>query len=230
MCKTNFSEQKLISVTLGPLPAPPRPKREGRKPKKEPTNDDQKFDNDEGGAERISEPLNIEVDVVDHALPTVELIQRTVIETQSEPIDRGDKLNIHDDKYLPRQESDFSEPERPVEIEVSTQTDPVPYEEFTIEDEEDVEIHEFLDSDGKIKTLEDILKEEQEAEIERARQLAEAENLARGIQRFRETSQRSLSEHTRTSADRSRSLSRPITPSGLTLSLLYFFFFCGDEI
>lgn len=115
----------------------------------------------------------------------------------------------HNEKFLPRQESDFSEPERPIEVEVSTQTDPLPYDEFAMDDE-DEDIEGFIGSDGQVKTLEDILKEEQEAELERARQLAEAENLARGIQRFRENSQRSLSEHTRTS----KSLSRPITPSG----------------
>lgn len=108
--------------------------------------------------------------------------------------------------YLPRQDSDFSEPERPLEVEVSTQTDPVPDEEFALEDEEG-DLEEYISSDGKVKTLEDILKEEQEAEMERARQLAEAENLARGIQRFRESSQRSFSERS--------NRSRPITPSGI---------------
>lgn len=116
---------------------------------------------------------------------------------------------------LPRQDSDFSEPERPIEVEVSTQTDPVLDEDFAMDDEdEDIDIEEFLGADGKLKTLEDILKEEQEAELERARQLAEAENLSRGIQRFRDSNQRSFSEKSRASADRSKSLSRPITPSG----------------
>lgn len=93
---------------------------------------------------------------------------------------------------------------------VSTQTDPILDEDYALDDDEDVDLEEYLASDGKIKTLEDILKEEQEAELERARQLAEAENLARGIQRFRESSQRSFSER----SGRSKSLSRPITPSG----------------
>ena len=115
---------------------------------------------------------------------------------------------------LPRQDSDFSEPEKVIEVEVSTQTDPVLDEEFVCDEDEDIDIDEFLSSDGKMKTLEDILKEEQEAEMERARQLAEAENLSRGIQRFRDSSQRSMSERSKTSGDRSRSLSRPITPSG----------------
>lgn len=127
-----------------------------------------------------------------------------------------DRLSVDVDKEsLPRQDSDFSEPEKVIEVEVSTQTDPVLDEEFVCdEDEEDIDIDEFLSSDGKMKTLEDILKEEQEAEMERARQLAEAENLSRGIQRFRDSSQRSMSERSKTSGDRSRSLSRPITPSG----------------
>jgi hypothetical protein len=139
------------------------------------------------------------------------LIATTEIENVQEPVKEDDiKVEKIEERFLPRQESDFSEPERPIEVEVSTQTDPLPYDEFAMDEDEDVDIGEFIGTDGKIKTLEDILKEEQEAEIERARQLAEAENLSRGIQRFRETSQRSLSEHTRTS----RSLSRPITPSG----------------
>lgn len=127
-----------------------------------------------------------------------------------------DRLSVEPEKEsLPRQDSDFSEPERVIEVEVSTQTDPVLDEEFVCdEDGEDIDIDEFLSSDGKMKTLEDILKEEQEAEMERARQLAEAENLSRGIQRFRDSSQRSMSERSKTSGDRSRSLSRPITPSG----------------
>lgn len=116
---------------------------------------------------------------------------------------------------LPRQDSDFSEPERPIEVEVSTQTDPLPDEDFAMDDEdEDIDLDDYLASDGKLKTLEDILKEEHDAEMERARQLAEAENLSRGIERFRESSQRSFSERSRASGDRSRSLSRPITPSG----------------
>lgn len=125
------------------------------------------------------------------------------------------QLSVDTEKdSLPRQDSDFSEPEKVIEVEVSTQTDPVLDEEFVCDEEEDIDIDEFLSSDGKMKTLEDILKEEQEAEMERARQLAEAENLARGIQRFRDSSQRSMSERSKTSGDRSRSLSRPITPSG----------------
>lgn len=198
---------------LGPLPPPPRPKRENKKPRRDTTDDDDKFENDEGGAERIIEPLSVDVDIIEKIMEKEPafLIQSTDIEIVEEPVKEDDtKVERIEERFLPRQESDFSEPERPIEVEVSTQTDPLPYDEFAMDEDEDVDIEEFIGPDGKIKTLEDILKEEQEAEIERARQLAEAENLSRGIQRFRETSQRSLSEHTRTS----RSLSRPITPSG----------------
>lgn len=206
-----------IKILLGPLPPPPRPKRENKRPRRE-TADDEKFDNDEGGAERITEPLTVNVGIEEKS---IEREPALLIETaQAEAVKDYAMDNRADDKYLPRQESDFSEPERPIEVEVSTQTDPLPYDEFAMDDEEeDVDIEEFMGPDDKIKTLEDILKEEQEAEIERARQLAEAENLSKGIQRFRETSQRSLSEHTRTS----RSLSRPITPSGnLKLNFIEF--------
>lgn len=178
-----------------PLPPPPRPKRENKKHKKdEMDDDDHKLDHGDN-AERITEPLTIETNEEKIA----QLLENARLAVES----------------LPRQDSDVSETERVVEVEVSTQTDPVLDEEFICdEDEEDIDIDEFLSSDGKMKTLEDILKEEQEAEMERARQLAEAENLSRGIQRFRDSSQRSMSERSRTSGNRSRSLSRPTTPSG----------------
>lgn len=171
-----------------PLPPPPRPKREHKRPKKDDV-DDEKFDKNDG-AEKIVGQLSIETDLSDEQLHEVK-------------------------ESMPRQDSDFSESEKVVEVEVSTQTDPVLDEDFVCDEDEDCDIDEFLSSDGKMKTLEDILKEEQEAELERARQLAEAENLSRGIQRFRDSSQRSMSERSgRTSGSRSRSLSRPITPSG----------------
>lgn len=179
-----------------PLPPPPRPKREHKKHKKD-DDDDNKLDKDDD-AERIIGPLTVDTEIEE-------------ILSVEEFLAVGSEVK----RQMPRQDSDFSEPERVIEVEVSTQTDPVPDEEFACDDDEDIDIEEFLSSDGKMKTLEDILKEEQEAEMERARQLAEAENLSRGIQRFRDSSQRSMSERSRTSGDRSRSLSRPITPSGL---------------
>jgi hypothetical protein len=192
-----LSERLSTSAVLSkmkdrPLPPPPRPKRDQKRHKKE---DDEKLDKDDDAekiveAERVVEPLMIETN-----------------------LDEVQRLSVNDSQ-LPRQDSDFSEPERVIEVEVSTQTDPVLDEDFTCEDDEDIDINEFLSTDGKMKTLEDILKEEQEAEMERARQLAEAENLSRGIQRFRDSSQRSMSERSRTSGNRSRSLSRPVTPSG----------------
>lgn len=192
------------------MPPPPRPKREHKK-KKELPDDDEKFDKDDGAEKIALEGLS--VDTVDHlhrAEKELEVNSENLLEGD---LKREDQI-IRDEASnqvfsLPRQDSDFSEPERPIEREVSTQTDPVD-EEFTIEDDEDIDLEEYMGSDGKIKTLEDILKEEQEAELERARQLQEAENLARGIQRFRESNQRSLSEK----SGRSKSLSRPITPSG----------------
>ncbi|CRK95757.1 CLUMA_CG009214, isoform A [Clunio marinus] len=188
-----------------PLPPPPRPKRENKKNKKDDgNNDDNKFDKDDG-AEKVIESLTIETDTENVFLENIHDVH------ESEPFASAS---------LPRQDSDLSEPDKVIEVEVSTQTDPVPDEEFICDDDEDENIDidlgdEFLTSNGKMKTLEDILKEEQEAEIERARQLAEAENLSRGIQRFRDSSQRSLSERSKASGDRSRSLSRPITPSAV---------------
>lgn len=197
-------------INLGPLPPPPRPKRENRKPKKDPPEDEDKHDRDEGG-----EALSI--DIVDNSEPAHidEIHQRLENDDRlkdDEQIITDNRLNVEGEvrKVLPHQDSEFSEPERPIEVDMSTQTDPVLDEEFALEDEEGSCLEEYLSSDGKIKTLEDILKEEQEAELERARQLAEAENLSRGIQRFRESSQRSFSER----SGRSKSLSRPITPSG----------------
>lgn len=180
-----------------PLPPPPRPKRENKKSKKD--DDDNKLDKDDD-VEKIPESLRIETEIINRVVGT----QMSSIELPS-------------NSFLPRQDSDFSEPEKIIEVEVSTQTDPVPDEDFACDEDEDADIEEFLSSDGKMKTLEDILKEEQEAEMERARQLAEAENLSRGIQRFRDSSQRSMSEKSKTSDNRSRSLSRPITPSGNNL-------------
>lgn len=179
-----------------PLPPPPRPKRDQKRHKKEDEADDDKLDRDDG-AERIAD---------------------LTVETNFDEVRSEERLSVNDSQ-LPRQDSDFSEPERVMEFEVSTQTDPVLDEDFACEDDEDIDINEFLSTDGKMKTLEDILKEEQEAEMERARQLAEAENLSRGIQRFRDSSQRSMSERSKTSGgNRSRSLSRPVTPSGEILN------------
>ncbi|KAH8415572.1 hypothetical protein KR222_005484, partial [Zaprionus bogoriensis] len=117
------------------------------------------------------------------------------------------------------------------EVEVSTQTDPLPddfvCEEFEIT--EDMKIIEPRRSNGSMAgrtTLEDVLRsvQSQEQDVVNAsgsgsRVLSEDEQLARGLQRFRDANQRSLSERSRASsqADRSRSLSRPQTPSSAVI-------------
>lgn len=174
-----------------PLPPPPRPKRDNKKHKRNDDIDDtDKYDKDDGAGRVMmfnDEPIT------------------------SSHIEELNVMGVPSDR-LPRQDSEFSDGSRIIEVEVSTQTDPVIDEDFICDDEEeDVDIDDYI-RDGKLKTLEEILKEEQEAELERARQLAEAENLSRGIQRFRDSNQRSFSERSRTSGDRSKSLSRPITP------------------
>ncbi|XP_020815982.1 titin isoform X3 [Drosophila serrata] len=108
------------------------------------------------------------------------------------------------------------------EVEVSTQTDPLPddfvCEEFEIT--EDMKIIEPRRSNGSgNKTLEDLLRSveaaQEQDEVDGVRVLTEDEQLAKGLQRFRDANQRSMSERSRASsqADRSKSLSRPQTPS-----------------
>jgi len=113
------------------------------------------------------------------------------------------------------------------EVEVSTQTDPLPddfvCEEFEIT--EDMKIIEPRRSNGSgNKTLEDLLRsveaaQQQADEVDGARVLSEDEQLAKGLQRFRDANQRSMSERSRASsqADRSKSLSRPQTPSSAVI-------------
>lgn len=106
------------------------------------------------------------------------------------------------------------------ESEAATQTDPVPDEEFVLEFDDN------LASTRRSKTLEDILKEEQQAELDRAKQIADEEYLTKGIQKFRDSNQRSYSERSRgsdrpktptTSRPGSRGGSRPITPSAMVI-------------
>jgi len=113
------------------------------------------------------------------------------------------------------------------EVEVSTQTDPLPddfvCEEFEIT--EDMKIIEPRRSNGSgNKTLEDLLRsveaaQQQADEVDGSRVLSEDEQLAKGLQRFRDANQRSMSERSRASsqADRSKSLSRPQTPSSAVI-------------
>ncbi|XP_034110452.1 uncharacterized protein LOC117572017 isoform X5 [Drosophila albomicans] len=112
------------------------------------------------------------------------------------------------------------------EVEVSTQTDPLPddfvCEEFEITDDMKViEPRRSLGSGGKT-TLEDLLRSVQSQEpdeVDGARVLTEDEQLAKGLARFRDANQRSMSERSRASsqADRSKSLSRPQTPSSAVI-------------
>ncbi|KRG05798.1 uncharacterized protein Dmoj_GI12909, isoform H [Drosophila mojavensis] len=110
------------------------------------------------------------------------------------------------------------------EVEVSTQTDPLPddfiCEEFEIT--EDMKIIEPRRPTGGKTTLEDLLRSteaQQPDEVDGAPVLTEDEQLAKGLQRFRDANQRSLSERSRASsqADRSKSLSRPQTPSSAVI-------------
>lgn len=106
------------------------------------------------------------------------------------------------------------------EMERSTQTDPLPddylCEEFDINSDMPIIEPSF---NRHSKTLEDILKEEQQAELERARQIADENSLTKGIQKFREANQRSLSERSRGSTnDRPKTpSSRPLTPSAVII-------------
>lgn len=103
------------------------------------------------------------------------------------------------------------------EVEVSTQTDPLP-DDFCCEELEITSDMKTI-TPSQCKTLEDILKEEQEAELERAQQLAAEQSLSRGLQRFRESNHRSLSERSRASTlDRPKTPgSRPISPNAVVI-------------
>ncbi|XP_055611430.1 trichohyalin isoform X1 [Uranotaenia lowii] len=97
------------------------------------------------------------------------------------------------------------EPRTVEEVEIAIQTDPVS-EDFELDAEVSETIGIADEAEKPLKTLQDILREEQQAEIDRARQLAEANNLMRDIQKFRDsTSSLSLQG------------SRPETPSGILL-------------
>ena len=103
------------------------------------------------------------------------------------------------------------------EVEACTQTDPLPddfvCEEFEITDDMKI-IEPRIRS---TKTVEEMLKEELEKELNINHQVIDSEQLAKGLQRFRDANQRSLSERSRASsqADRSKSHSRPQTPSAI---------------
>lgn len=146
------------------------------------------------------------------------------------PPDDDDDDHYHDDDDKPDRNDEVvripmldnvtplssQEVEEIEEIERATQTDPLPddfcCEEFEITDDmKTIEPTQYRQT----KTLEDILKEEQQAEMERARHMIDEQCLVRGLQKFRDSSQKSLSERSRGSpTDRPKTpASRPITPS-----------------
>lgn len=115
--------------------------------------------------------------------------------------------------------SRISSMEEVEEVEVACQTDPLPddftCDEFEIDDT--MRVLEPTSTRANTKTLEDILKEEQQAELDRARQFADEESLSRGIQKFRDANQRSYSERSRGSDRPKTPISRPITPSAIVI-------------
>lgn len=104
------------------------------------------------------------------------------------------------------------------ESETGTQTDPLPadfsFEEFEITDDLP-RITPSRDTNRNSRTIEDLLREHQAAEMERIRQLESEQNLAKSINKFRDANQRRTSERSRTSGG-SRG-SRPITPSAMVI-------------
>lgn len=102
------------------------------------------------------------------------------------------------------------------ETEAGTQTDPLPadfsFEEFEITDDMR-RVTPSHNADRTSKTIEDLLRESQEAE--RIRHLESEQNLAKSINKFRDANQRRTSERSRTSGG-SRG-SRPITPSAMVI-------------
>lgn len=144
-------------------------------------------------------------------------------ESDGNKLDRdggGEKIAPTKDKLEDISRISSQEMEEIEEMERSTQTDPLPddylCEEFDINSDMPIIEPSF---NRHSKTLEDILKEEQQAELERARQIADENSLTKGIQKFREANQRSLSERSRGSTnDRPKTpSSRPITPSAVVI-------------
>ncbi|XP_046808006.1 uncharacterized protein LOC111683316 isoform X2 [Lucilia cuprina] len=103
------------------------------------------------------------------------------------------------------------------EVEACTQTDPLP-DDFVCEEFEITDDMKVIEPRVRLtKTVEELLQEELEKELNVNHQVIDSEQLAKGLQRFRDANQRSLSERSRASsqADRSKSLSRPQTPSAI---------------
>lgn len=183
-----------------PLPPPPRPDRTLPRGRKGKTGDPSAVDGDEddkkpsddrgGGAERIVDCAH----------------ERTADE--NEELERA--------QYTPPlpidQQMGFEE------MDISTQTEPLP--EDYVCDELDISADMKTITPTQSKTLEDILKEEQEAEFERAQQQVAEVSLSRGLQRFRDANQRSISEKSWASRDRPKTpLSTHISPHASALRM-----------
>nr|XP_036216449.1 uncharacterized protein LOC106616609 isoform X2 [Bactrocera oleae] len=128
------------------------------------------------------------------------------------------------DSYDPTDVDLEEEETRLPEVEVSTQTDPLP-DDFECEEFEITEDMRIIEPriNSMRKTLDELLREEElkikAVEEAAAAPLTEEEQLTRGLQRFRDANQRSMSERSRASsqADRSKSQSRPPTPSAVVI-------------
>ncbi|XP_061398915.1 uncharacterized protein LOC133334618 [Musca vetustissima] len=139
--------------------------------------------------------------------------------SQSKGSEMGQKSHTGDDEVdiVDGIESDGNVERQFEEVEASTQTDPLP-DDFVCEEFEITDDMKIIEPRIIPKTIEEMLQEELEKELQNVNhQVIDSEQLARGLQRFRESNQRSLSERSRASsqADRSKSQSRPQTPSAI---------------
>ncbi|KAL5291478.1 hypothetical protein ACFFRR_010711 [Megaselia abdita] len=125
----------------------------------------------------------------------------------------GERLRILE-TIMSATESDTATEGNVVEVEVSTQTDPLP-DDFVCEEFEITEDMKVIHARPRSRTVEDILREELEAEeFERVKmQLADDDTLTTGINKFRDSNQRTYSERSRGSSH----LSRPQTPSAILI-------------
>lgn len=149
-----------------PLPAPPRPPRDKRRPHRSRSASEKKFDDNDAGEAIVAGSF----DDGTSDFSTREFIG-TEMATQT-------SMDI-DDLYLP--------------------DDDIPLDEMSQEQYS--------------KTVEEILRGSSSEAIQHGSNRTSDDNLSKGIQRFRESNQRSYSERSRASTDRSR----PITPAALVI-------------
>lgn len=179
-----------------PLPPPPRPDRTLPRRKKEKTRDPRAEDGDEDDKKPSDDRDGGAERIVDCEI--------------------GDDAELERAQYTPPlpidQQMSFEE------MDISTQTEPLP--EDYVCDELDISADMKTITPTQSKTLEDILKEEQEAEFERAQQQVAEVSLSRGLQRFRDANQRSISEKSWASRDRPKTpLSTHISPHASALRM-----------